>query len=103
MDLHINMMVTRRLPERISTLLLMLFLVVLHTLHHPIGMVFSILLLPLLRLHCLLHLEFIRDVHALLDGGTLLDSFQPALQGGEGLSFDAGPFGPVLFVCVSKE
>jgi len=71
-------------------------LLVLHALHNPPARLLSILIRLLLILHRLLHLrEIVRDIHALVHGGTLLNRLQPCLHFWERSRFHARPLAPI--------
>lgn len=75
--------------------LLMFLLILLHTQHNPITMMFRILLFSLFRLHSFFHLEFLWNVHAFLHSWPLLDCFQPFLDPRVRGCRDTGPFSPI--------
>ena len=75
----------------------MLFLILLHPLHHPRSMMLSELLLASLRLHGLLQLEWLRHIQPSLYRGSCLDRLQPfahRLKTRRLYSRPLGPFHP---------
>lgn len=58
----------------------MRLLVVLLPLHNPARVILSILLLPLLRLHLILHLEWLRHIKSPFDSGSVVDFVKPRLH-----------------------
>ena len=81
--------------NRKSPLLLVLLLIRLLSLHDPITMMFSILLLSLFSLHRLLHLKLIRNIATFLNRGPLIDRIQPLLQLRKSLGLHPGPLRPI--------
>lgn len=63
--------------------------------NNPITMMFRILLLPLLRLHSLLHLKLVRNINSLFHRRPLLNILQPRLHMWIGFKRNSCPFGPV--------
>lgn len=88
----------RRLVPTLEVPLLILSMLPLISLlipHHPITVMLCICLLALFRLHRLLHLELIRNVHPFLRCWTVIDDLHPALDARKRGGRDACPFCPV--------
>ena len=63
--------------------------------HNPLTMILSILLLPLLALHLLLHLKLLRYIQPPLHSRSLINRIHPLLDRFELTDVHACPFGPV--------
>ena len=63
----------------------MFLLILFHAQHHPVRVMFRVLLLSLFGLHSLFHFELVRYVVSLLNRRAFVDCVQPALQSREWL------------------